>query len=189
VNDDLSALLRRSLAYLGAGVVATVPMTVVMLIAQAVGRMGTQPPRRIVDEAVERQPGPRPSGATRGTAAAVLHFVLGGIMAVGLAPFLAIVRRMPRSIGTARGVIAGAAFGTSLYALNYAGLAPALGVLPPPAQDRPGRQPAMVAAHLVYGVATAMVVRALEGRLVRTVEPRVTGGAELSGTRGARAGA
>jgi hypothetical protein len=45
----------------------------------------------------------------------------------------------------------GAAFGAGLYALNYAGLAPALGVLPPPTEDRPGRQPTMLAAHLVYG--------------------------------------
>ena len=188
VNDDrlaerlperLPDLARRCFAYLGAGLVATVPMTVVMLLAQATGRMGTQPPRRMVDEATDHDPAGRPPGPARTAAAAVLHFALGGVMAIGLAPFLAAVRRIPRSIGAARGVIAGAAFGASLYALNYVGLAPALGILPPPTRDRPGRQPTMVAAHLVYGVAAAL--------LVRTLGPAASREAKVSGTSGDRA--
>jgi hypothetical protein len=70
-------------------------------------------------------------------------------MALGVLPVLA---RVPK-VGS-RGVrlaATGAAFGAALYALNYVGLAPALGVLPAPTEDRPGRQPTMLAAHLVYG--------------------------------------
>jgi uncharacterized membrane protein YagU involved in acid resistance len=52
----------------------------------------------------------------------------------------------PRRASTLRG----AAFGVTVWAGNYAGVLPALGIMPPP-RDRPGRQSAIIAAHLVYG--------------------------------------
>ena len=43
--------------------------------------------------------------------------------------------------------------------VSYSGWLPALHLMPPPEQDRPGRQPSMVAAHVVYGA----VLGALSG--------------------------
>ncbi len=149
-----------ALAAIGAGVIATLPMSAVMLAADAVGRMGTQPPRRIVDEAAEHTPGPGPSDEARDAAATVLHLGFGGLVAVAVLPFLALARRVAVARDT-RGVLAGAAFGLAVYVLNYAGLAPALGVLPPPTRDRPGRQVTMAVAHLVYGLIVGALVNPL----------------------------
>jgi hypothetical protein len=44
-------------------------------------------------------------------------------------------------------------------------LAPALNLLPPAMRDRPGRPPVMIAAHLVYGVLTAVVTDRLLARI------------------------
>jgi hypothetical protein len=170
-NPDVTALRttvpRQSFAAVVAGVLATIPMSGVMLAADAAGRMGTQPPRRVVDEAVERAPGQRPSSTLRDVAATTLHFVLGGVMALGIVPFRLVLDRLVP--GPVRDVLAGTAFGTSLYAVNYAGVAPALDILPPPTDDRPGRQWAMLAAHLVYGVALAILLRMLAPRGRRDV--------------------
>jgi hypothetical protein len=112
-----------------------------------------------VDEAVERSPDARPSSTVRDAAAATLHLVLGGLKAVGIVPFRLVLGRLVQ--GPVSDVLAGGAFGASLYAVNYAGIAPALDILPPPAHDRPGRQPAMLAAHLVYGITLALLLRVL----------------------------
>jgi hypothetical protein len=154
---NVESPVRSLAAYAAAGVVATVPMSMVMLVGGATGRMGTPPPRRIVDEAVERAPGEAPSSGTRDAAATALHFALGSVVAVGVAPFLMLLRRVTPA--PLRASLAGASFGTAVYAMNYAGLAPALGILPPPTRDRPGRQPTMLAAHLVYGVVVAALAQ------------------------------
>src|SRR4051794_18807592 len=142
-----------------AGLVATIPMSAVMLASGGAGRMGTQPPRRVVDEAVERTPGSAPSDGARTVGAGALHLLLGGLMAVGGLPLIALLRGIPGPLP--RGVASGGVFGASLYAVNYAGLAPALGILPPPSKDRAGRQLTMVVAHLVYGVVVGVLVSVL----------------------------
>jgi hypothetical protein len=38
------------------------------------------------------------------------------------------------------------------------GWVPALGFLPPATEDRPGRPPAMIAAHVVFGAVLAAIV-------------------------------
>jgi hypothetical protein len=147
-RDD-APLLRLSLTGFASGVLATLPMSAVMLVAGAMGLLGTTPPRRVVDEAVNATRAPGTPSPVRNVLAAALHLAFGGVMALGVLPVLA---RVPK-VGS-RGVrlaATGAAFGAALYALNYVGLAPALGVLPAPTEDRPGRQPTMLAAHLVYG--------------------------------------
>jgi hypothetical protein len=159
--DRARPTLTRALpAAAASGVLATLPMSAVMLGADALGRMGTQPPRRVVDEAAEQAPGPAPSDATRDATASVLHLVMGGLIAVGVLPVLALARRVAPA-GWPRAAAAGGAFGVAVYLLNYAGLAPALGILPPPTRDRPGRQLTMAAAHVVYGVVTGVLVNPL----------------------------
>ena len=44
--------------------------------------------------------------------------------------------------------VQGIGFGLLVYTVSYAGFIPALNILPSPPDDRPGRQPAMIAAHV-----------------------------------------
>jgi hypothetical protein len=140
------------------GVLATIAMTGVMLGAQRAGFLGTAPPRKLVDEAVERtRPRPSPDDRTRTVLASIVHLAIGSV--AGVAQAIA-YRWLARGQGAAIPATAfGAAFGLLLWAVNYVGLAPALQVLPPPDRDRPTRPPVMVLAHLVFGVASGALSR------------------------------
>jgi hypothetical protein len=59
---------------------------------------------------------------------------------------------LPRASG-------GAAFGLLVYAAGYAGWLPAFGILPPPHRRPVGRNGLLIAAHLVWGTATAICSR------------------------------
>lgn len=59
------------------------------------------------------------------------------------------------------GPASGVAAGLSVWGASYAGWVPALGLLPPPDADRPGRPTAMVASHVAFGAALGAGVRAL----------------------------
>ncbi len=50
------------------------------------------------------------------------------------------------------GPLAGAGFGLAVWAGNYLGLLPALGILRPATQHPPRRTALVIAAHLVWGV-------------------------------------
>jgi NAD(P)-dependent dehydrogenase (short-subunit alcohol dehydrogenase family) len=53
----------------------------------------------------------------------------------------------------------GLLYGLGVWAVNYAGILPALGLMPPARHDRLGRPTSMLAAHLVFGAALAAVER------------------------------
>jgi hypothetical protein len=124
-------------------------MSALMLAAGRAGMMGRQPP-----EAIVRQAGAltatEPHGRLADALAAVAHLGFGA--ATGAAYAL-----LPRS---RRPVLQGVAVGTAVYAVSYAGWVPALGALPRADRDRPPRQAAMLAAHVVYGA----VLGALDDR-------------------------
>jgi uncharacterized membrane protein YagU involved in acid resistance len=63
----------------------------------------------------------------------------------------------------------GTAFGAVVWLVGYEGWLPALGVLPPAHQDRPGRAGSVFIAHLVYGWTLGWAARGLRerGRNVR----------------------
>lgn len=132
-----------------AGVVATTAMSALMLAVGRAGFMGRQPP-----EAVVRRAGAladaEPQGRVADALATVAHVAFGA--ATGAAYAL-----LPRS---GRPVLRGVAVGELVYAVSYAGWVPALGALPPADRDRPARQVAMAAAHVVYGA----VLGALDDR-------------------------
>ena len=154
-----------------AGVVATGVMSLLMLGAKRMGALGEAPPRRLVRRLSAPLGLARPRGKALDALALAAHFAFGSTMGglFGLLP------------GRARTTGSGALFGFGVWAVNYAGWLPRVGLMPPVHRDRPGRQPVMVAAHLVYGVALAAARRqlltnaeALSGKVV------VVGG----GTRG-----
>ncbi len=54
----------------------------------------------------------------------------------------------------------GLAYGAAIWGVSYMGWVPALGIMPPADRDRRDRQTVMLAAHLVYGTALAVMVGA-----------------------------
>jgi hypothetical protein len=137
---------RRSAAWEGvlAGAIATVPMSAVMYAANKAGLMGEYPPEIITEKALEAAGG-RPGEDANDAAATVTHLGFGA-SAGALFGLLHRRTRLPISP-----VVQGIGYGLLVYAVSYNGWIPAVHIMPPPEQDRPGRQPSMVAAHVVYG--------------------------------------
>jgi hypothetical protein len=133
-----------------AGLVATTAMSLTMAAFQSAGLMGRMPPRRIVERVFDFR---GRSKASRKAIATILHFAFGALAGGAFETVRAAAgARLPRA--------ATLVYAMAIYASSYAGWVPAIGALPPPGLDRPGRQPAMIAAHLVYGA----VLRAVLGR-------------------------
>ncbi len=130
-----------------AGCVATAPMTWSM---EAMHRRLPQreryplPPRqiamRVAEEAGVKE---RLDEGERLWLTLLAHFAMG-TAAGALYGFLAGRQRLP-------GPLAGAGFGLAVWAGNYLGLLPALGILRPATEHPPRRTALMVAAHLVWG--------------------------------------
>lgn len=140
MNPNLSAALHGAMS----GAAATLPMTAVMLAAQSAGLMGKQPPELIAENAFEAA-GVRPSERVSNIAGSAAHIAFG--MAAG-AIFELLHRRLDLPVPP---VVRGIGYGLLVYTVSYEGWVPALTVMPSPEHDRPGRQPSMVAAHIVYG--------------------------------------
>jgi hypothetical protein len=129
-----------------AGAAATVPMSAVMLAAERLGLMGEHPPELITEQALDAagiQP-ERKSGEALATAA---HFGFGA-MAGALFGIARESMDLPLPA-----VAQGVGYGLLVYTVSYFGWLPAADVMPRPDHDRPGRQPSMLAAHVVYGAA------------------------------------
>jgi hypothetical protein len=146
-------------------------MNLIMLPARWIGLLGTQPPRRVSDELIGAVKGrawvPEPD-RRRGTA--LVHLGIGAIGGAGYGLGRELTgRRLPASL-------VGLGFGSALWAFNYIVAAPALDLFPPPWKDRPGRPPVMLAANVLFGLVTAMVVD-------RTDRDRAAPGLELRDTR------
>jgi hypothetical protein len=138
------------------GLVATAAMSAAMLAAQKSGLLGRMPPRRITDRFLDLagvgRTTPEPA---RRALAAVSHFAFGGACGalLGIASEVYRARVGKGSARRARTplIAAGLAYGTAIWAVSYAGWVPAVGAMPAPPRDRPGRQPSMVLAHWIYG--------------------------------------
>lgn len=145
------------------GLVATAAMSAVMLAAQKAGLLGHMPPRKISDRLLDaagvRRKTPEPARRALG---AVLHFAFGGVCGAvfGLARAVSVARASDGSARRRRApVLAGLAYGTAIWAVSYAGWVPALGIMPMPHADRPGRPSSMVLAHWVFGATLAKLLR------------------------------
>jgi hypothetical protein len=141
------------------GFVATLAMTAFVWAGQKIGALGEFPPRKIVRK-MRRRAGIFGAPKTAdGVATAAAHVGFG--IAAG-ALFGAFYRRRR---GPARSALAGAAYGTVVWAASYYGWVPALGLLKEPRRDRPFRPTTMLLGHLVFGtVLGAMVDARLDPR-------------------------
>jgi putative membrane protein len=140
-----------------AGLAATLPMTVVMeVLNRSLPHKEPLPPRMVtVRVAEEAGVAHRLDERDRVAATAAAHFGFGAAMGAlyGLA-----AARIPL-----RPALAGAAFGMAVYAANYAGTLPALGLLRPATQFPARRNALLIASHLVWGAAAGLIVERLLG--------------------------
>jgi putative membrane protein len=151
---DRSSLIAGGIA----GLVATAPMSAVMLGLRQLLPLGEQyalPPRQItvaatrkagVDEHLDE---PASSLLT-----VVAHFGYGAAAGTVYAPLW---RRVPFPP-----VAAGIAYGLVVWTASYLGLLPALGLISP-ATDHPARRNAlMIVAHVVWGATMALLLGRLD---------------------------
>lgn len=132
-----------------AGIVATGIMTLVILAGKATGLLRTPPPKQITRNVGESAGAdPEQAGGSSFTASWLLaHAGYGATLG---ALYTLIHPALPRDRSTA-----GLLFGMGVWASNYAGLLPLLGLYPTPAEDSNSRQAVMIAAHAVYGITLA----------------------------------
>lgn len=163
----------------GAGAAATLAMSALMLVAQRSGLLGRSPPRHIVDHALAglhlRN---EVSRNERQLLAAMAHLAFGASQGALYAAlhhwrdqWLARREQRPRPPSAATAV----PFALLVWAASYVGWIPALGILPSPPRDRPGRPMSMVLAHVVYGVTLAGTLRTF-ARSVADQPPARSGG-------------
>jgi hypothetical protein len=131
-----------------AGTVATLPMSALMLASQKLGKTGQLPPGRITDDALDAADVDPPRRA-RKLLAALSHFAFGAACGLVYGALTRGKSTLPR----------GLAFGTAVYLGSYAGWIPALGILPPPEEDRHDRQKTMLLAHWLFGAVLALAAR------------------------------
>jgi hypothetical protein len=146
--------MRRLLIGAIAGFAATAPMSAVIGLGRLLRLLWTPPPKQITSTAVERvgvDPDESSEEFTAGWLAA--HFLYGA--AAGALYSLA-RPALPGSIAQ-KGLI----FGGAVWGVSYLGFIPALGLYPWPQDDSRTRMAVMIAAHAVYGVATAQLEQAL----------------------------
>lgn len=148
MQRDLEALRDGAIG----GLVGTATMSAIMLAGEKTGLMPHQPPEDVTDAALDAAGVPVRSEEARDTLAFLAHFGFG---AAGGAVFGLLHRRLRLPIPAA---LHGVLFGSLVWAVSYKGWVPALGILPPPERDRPGRPTTMLLAHLVYGATLGAIV-------------------------------
>jgi hypothetical protein len=139
-----------------AGLAGTGVMSAAMAIAKAVGLLAGEPPPRTVSRNLEEVvgvyddlPGPAFEASWVGQ-----HFAYGSTAGM--------VYALTRDrLKLADPLPAGPLFGVALWAFGYVGWLPATGLYPPPTAEPKRRVATLIAAHLIYGTATAAVLRVL----------------------------
>ena len=137
-------LVRRAAAGAVRGVGATVAMSVPVLLApDAV--MGRRPPKHVAVGVLHRLGVDPGDEGERNVVSLLAHFGFGASMG----SLFSVARSQLKPPGPA--LVHGLVYGACVWAVSYKGWIPALGILPPPDRDRPGRQGVMLLAHLIYG--------------------------------------
>jgi hypothetical protein len=141
VLRDVKALVDGAMG----GGVATAAMSGCVLVAQWLGLMGKQPPEAITEAVLDAGGAHHRDEGTENAIASILHVAFG----MGIGALFGLLRcRLPRDVPATRD---GIVFASFVWVSSYEGWVPALGILPPASQDRPGRPQSMCLAHLVYG--------------------------------------
>jgi hypothetical protein len=140
---------RRLLGGAAAGLLATVPMTLLMVrlhkeLPPCEG--GPLPPREITEKLTEEAGfGSELSEPEMRALTLAAHFGYGAAMGA----LYALIAPLLRGPSPATGLV----FGLGVWVDSYMGWLPFLRILPPPDRESPRRNALMVAAHVVWGVA------------------------------------
>ena len=129
-------------------------MSVLRLAARRIGLIDRMAPQAVVEWSRARTRSRRPvARISHHLADQIVHL---GVGSLGGAVYGAVTARRPRSTAAA-----GAAFGAAVWAVAFVALAPVLGIARPPWRARRTENAVNVAAHLVYGVVTALMMNDL----------------------------
>jgi uncharacterized membrane protein YagU involved in acid resistance len=161
------SLVEDALAGAVSGLVATVPMTITMLVIQRLlplRQQSTLEPRRISDDML------RKSGVDDGLSerskerfSIAAHFGYGAT--TGLL-YALLERLLPY-----RPALRGPLYGLFVWAASYVGWLPAAGTLPPPQRRPAGRNILLIVAHLVWGLVLQLIDEVLFVRRVSRNKP------------------
>ena len=154
MNDRIQSII----SGFGAGVIATLPMSLAMLLMHRLLRPQERyplPPRAITARLLGRR---KSNALTRhGLDTSELnaltvgaHFAYGGLCGLIFA-FAQRVVPLPR-------VLTGLVFGVAVWAGSYLAWLPALGLLSPATAHPPRRTAVMVVAHLVWGASLGLLL-------------------------------
>jgi hypothetical protein len=127
-------------------------MSGIIIAGDRAGLMSEPPPTTITRTALRGAGIERPAEAVS-VAAPLAHLGFGALGGV----VYSLVRRLTPGVP---GPLLGILVALGIYAVSYKGWVPALGILPPPEEDRPGRPAVMIAAHVVYGLVLGRLIRA-----------------------------
>jgi hypothetical protein len=149
-----SRWLRGRLARGGAaGLLATAPMTLVIVAGRQTRLLRTPPPAQINARVIAKLP-PPPGSATKLRPPWLIgHFGYGMACEAAYALLRPWLPQRPRP--------AGLCFGALVWTVSYLGLMPALELYPWPDEDAPPRLAVMVAAHAFFGVTLAAAAQRL----------------------------
>lgn len=139
-----------------AGIAATAVMTAALLVQAAVTR-GELEPKRITEWVVARL-GLELSEPALDFATGVNHLAFGTSMGALYGLWRG------RRDTAARPALSGVAYGIGVWASSYAGWVPALGIMPPPHRDKPGRAARIHVSHWIYGATLGAVEAGLTAR-------------------------
>lgn len=157
-KTTLSFILRFAGVGSIAGAIATLPMTLFMLLMHQTLPMWQKyplPPERITTQIAKRlKIGRRMDKPQRVGAALVVHFGYGSNMGMIYAP---LARRAPLPP-----VLKGALFGMLVWGGSYLGIAPFMKLADAAPKQPVQRNAMMIAAHLVWGTALGIVEDLLE---------------------------
>ena len=144
-------MLNRILIGAAAGAVATAPQSAAVWGLKAAGvYRRTPPPEKVSREMTEALLGPETVPEQWFTPLMIAQHVGFGAAAGALFGLLTGVVRPT----TVAGVLAGLA----VWKASYDGWIPAMRIMPPPEEDEEGRQIALIAAHVAYGLAMGAIM-------------------------------
>jgi uncharacterized membrane protein YagU involved in acid resistance len=159
-SSSKRSILEDAVAGAAAGLIATVPMTVTMLLIQRLlprRQQSTLEPRRVSDDMLRKAgvDGELSADAKEKISVAA-HFGYGAT--TGMLYSLA-ERALP-----SRPVLRGPLYGLLVWGASYVGWLPAAGTLPPPHRRPIGRNVLLISAHLIWGIALQQIDAALSDR-------------------------
>lgn len=138
-----------------AGLVATVPMTILMLKWHQ--RLPTQeryplPPREIFDELTRRAEISDELDENQKTNLSIAgHFAYGATTGAFYAPLISAIDKP--------NLINGAAYGVAVWAASYLGWLPAFRILKPATEHPTQRVMLMISAHLIWGATLGFITK------------------------------